>query len=144
MADHDSSDEEEKTIADDIVVTKYKMAGDMANSILKKIIAECKDGASVRAICETGDRLIVEETGKVYKKEKELTKGIGFPTCISVNNIICHFTPLQSEPDMTLADGDVVKIDFGVHIDVSLHVWVTPLLLERQRRTRSRGGKLMC
>jgi len=117
MADHDSSDEEEKTIADDIVVTKYKMAGDMANSILKKIIAECKDGASVRAICETGDRLIVEETGKVYKKEKELTKGIGFPTCISVNNIICHFTPLQSEPDMTLADGDVVKIDFGVHID---------------------------
>ena len=117
MADHDSSDEEEKTIADDIVVTKYKMAGDMANAILKKTIAECKAGASVRSICEFGDKLIVEETGKVYKKEKELTKGIGFPTCISVNNIICHFTPLQSEPDMTLADGDVVKIDFGVHID---------------------------
>merc|ERR1712168_1248292 len=117
MADHDSSDDEEKTIADDIVVTKYKMAGDMANAILKKIILECKAGASVRAVCELGDRMMVEETGKVYKKEKELTKGIGFPTCISVNNIICHFSPLLSEPDMTLADGDVVKIDFGVHID---------------------------
>ena len=31
--DRDSSDdEEEKTIADDVVVTKYKMSGDMANS----------------------------------------------------------------------------------------------------------------
>jgi len=117
MADHDSSDEEEKTIADDIVVTKYKMAGDMANAILKKIILECKVDASVRAICELGDKMITEETGKVYKKEKELTKGIGFPTCISVNNIICHFTPLQSEPDVILCEGDVVKIDFGVHID---------------------------
>jgi len=118
MADHDlSEDEEEKTIADDIVVTKYKMAGDMANAILKKIVAACKADTSVRSVCELGDKLIVEEMGKVYKKEKELTKGIGFPTCISVNNIICHFSPLLSEPDMTLADGDVVKIDFGVHID---------------------------
>jgi len=113
----DSSDEEEKTIADDIVVTKYKMAGDMANAILKKIIIECKAGASVRTLCEFGDKLITEKTNEVYKKEKELKKGIGFPTCISVNNIICHFSPLLSEQDMILNDGDVVKIDFGVHID---------------------------
>lgn len=117
MAERDSSDEEERTIADDLVVTKYKMAGDMANAILKKIILECKAGASVRSICELGDKMIVDETGKVYKKEKELKKGIGFPTCISVNNIICHFSPLLSEQDMTLSDGDTVKIDFGVHID---------------------------
>ena len=31
MADRDSGDEEELTIADDVVVTKYKMAADMAN-----------------------------------------------------------------------------------------------------------------
>jgi len=119
MADRgDSSDEEEeKTIADDVVVTKYKMAGDMANGILKKLVVECKTGASARSICELGDKLIIEETNKVYKKEKELKKGIGFPTCISVNNIICHFSPLLSENDMVLNDGDVIKIDFGVHID---------------------------
>jgi len=118
MADRDyESEEEEQTIADDVVVTKYKMAGDMANAILKKIVAEIKDGASARSICILGDTLITEETSKVYKKEKELKKGIGFPTCISINNIICHFSPLLSESDMTLKDGDVVKIDFGVHID---------------------------
>ena len=43
--------------------------------------------------------------------------GIAFPTCISVNNVICHYSPLISEPDTVLADGDVVKIDMGAHID---------------------------
>jgi len=51
-----------------------------------------------------------EETGKVFKKEKELKKGIAFPTCVSVNNCICHFSPLKSEPDYILKDGDVVKL----------------------------------
>merc|ERR1711994_114538 len=36
---------------------------------------------------------------------------------ISVNNCICHFSPLVTEPDVTLADGDLVKIDLGAHID---------------------------
>jgi len=113
----DSSDEDEKTIADDLVVTKYKMAGDMANVILKELVMQCKDGASVRMLCELGDKLITEKTNNVFKKEKEMTKGIGFPTCISVNNIICHFSPLLSEADMTLSTGNLVKIDLGVHID---------------------------
>jgi methionine aminopeptidase len=37
-------------------------------------------------------------------------KGISFPTCISVNNVIGHCSPLASEPDQLLADGDVVKM----------------------------------
>ncbi|XP_002163189.3 proliferation-associated protein 2G4 isoform X2 [Hydra vulgaris] len=117
MADKDSGDEEELTIADDVVVTKYKMAGDITNGVLKAIIAECKDGASARAICELGDKLILEETNKIYKKEKELKKGIGFPTCICINNVVCHFSPLQSETDMILKTGDLVKIDLGTHVD---------------------------
>ncbi|KAJ8306887.1 hypothetical protein KUTeg_014971 [Tegillarca granosa] len=71
MAD---KEEQEPTPAQDIVVTKYKMAGDMVN-------------------------------------------GIAFPTCVSVNNCICHFSPLKSEPDVILKDGDVVKVDLGAQID---------------------------
>lgn len=119
MADKgsDSGEEEDPTIAEDVVVTKYKMAGDMANRILKKIIEAATAETTARTLCQLGDNLIEEETGKVYKKEKELKKGIAFPTCISVNNCVCHFSPLMSEPDITLQDGDLVKIDFGVHID---------------------------
>lgn len=54
---------------------------------------------------------------QVYKKEKEMKKGIAFPTCLSINNCVCHFSPVRSEPDVLLKNGDVVKIDLGAHID---------------------------
>lgn len=46
-----------------------------------------------------------------------MKKGIAFPTCLSVNNCVCHFSPIRSEPDVLLKEGDVVKIDLGAHID---------------------------
>lgn len=110
-----NEDEPEKTIADDRVVTKYKMAGGMANSIMVDICRLCVIGASVKEICEKGDAMILEETNKVLKSEKN--KGIGFPVCVSRNYHICHFSPSEQEDDQILEDGDVVKIDFGVHID---------------------------
>merc|ERR1719408_964163 len=43
-------------------------------------------------------------------------KGIAFPTCISVNEIIGHFSPLQGE-GRQLKAGDVVKVDMACHLD---------------------------
>ncbi|XP_026101318.1 proliferation-associated protein 2G4-like [Carassius auratus] len=110
-------DQQEQTIADDLVVTKYKMGADIANQALKVVIEAAKPGVSVLSLCEKGDAFIAAETGKVFKKEKEIKKGIAFPTCVSVNNCVCHFSPLKSDPDYTLKDGDLVKIDLGVHVD---------------------------
>lgn len=114
MADKDDI---EKTIAEDLVVTKYKMAGTIVNQVLKQVLEKCVAGASVRENCEYGDKLLLEETSKVFKKEKDLKKGIAFPTCISVNNCICHFSPIASEPDQILKEGDMVKVDLGAHVD---------------------------
>ncbi|XP_060658379.1 proliferation-associated protein 2G4 [Drosophila nasuta] len=113
----DVEKEPEKTIAEDLVVTKYKLAGEIVNKTLKAVIELCVVDASVREICTKGDNLLTEETGKVYKKEKELKKGIAFPTCLSVNNCVCHFSPAKNDADYTLKAGDVVKIDLGAHID---------------------------
>ncbi|XP_054731503.1 proliferation-associated protein 2G4 [Anastrepha obliqua] len=107
----------EKTIAEDLVVTKYKLAGEIVNKTLKAVIDLCVTDASVRDVCTKGDNLIIEETNKVYKKEKDLKKGIAFPTCLSINNCVCHFSPSKNDPDYTLKEGDVVKIDLGAHID---------------------------
>lgn len=107
----------EKTTAEPLVVTKYKMAGDMVNRVLKLVLEKCVVDASVREICEYGDGLITEETSNVFKKEKEMKKGIAFPTCISVNNCICHFSPIPSEADYILKEGDLAKVDLGAHID---------------------------
>jgi len=109
--------EELPTIADDLVVTKYKMSAEIVNKVLKELVDSCKVTGSVRDLCILGDKRLAEETSKAFKKDKKLTKGIAFPTCVSVNNCICHFSPLTTEPDVILADGDMVKIDMGAHID---------------------------
>ena len=36
--------------------------------------------------------------------------GIAFPTCISINNCVCHFSPLRSDTPMILSDGNLVKM----------------------------------
>lgn len=62
----------------------------MLVGVLKKVIEHCVDGASCREISEIGDKLIIEECGKVFKKEKELKRGSTSPyiaeIACSVNN----------------------------------------------------------
>ncbi|XP_072308831.1 proliferation-associated protein 2G4-like [Eucyclogobius newberryi] len=112
-----SDDEPEQTIAEDLVVTKYKMAGEIANRALNLVVDAAKPLVSVLSLCEKGDAYIMQETGKVFKREKEMKKGTAFPTSVSVNHCVCHFSPLKSDPDCILKDGDLVKVDLGVHVD---------------------------
>lgn len=35
-----------------------------------------KSGVSVLSLCEKGDAMIMEETGKIFKKEKDMKKGM--------------------------------------------------------------------
>lgn len=101
----------------DIVVTKYNMGAEIVNAVLKELVGKCKEGQSIGELIDEGDRLLQERSAKLFKKDKKMKKGIAFPTCVSVNNCICHYSPLKSEPDKLLKDGDVVKVDLGVHID---------------------------
>ncbi|XP_064464227.1 proliferation-associated protein 2G4-like [Ornithodoros turicata] len=133
--------EDEPTIAQDLVVTKYKMAGEMVNNILKQLIEMCKAGTTVLSICDEGDKLLVEETSKVFKKEKELKKGIAFPTCVSVNNCICHYSPLRSDAQYTLKDGDVVKLDLGAHIDGFIAVVAHTVVVGASKDNKVTGRK---
>ena len=42
---------------------------------MQQVIEKCVDGANILEVCEFGDKLMIEETAKVYKKEKEMKKG---------------------------------------------------------------------
>jgi curved DNA binding protein len=59
-----------------------------------------------------------EELKKVYnsKKSKKMERGISFPTCISVNETMGHFSPLKDD-SFDLKEGDVAKIMTGCHFD---------------------------
>lgn len=139
-SDSDSEDEE-PTIAEESVVTKYKSAGEIANRILRKIIEASTAGSTVCSLCQLGDKLILEETSKVFKKEKAMKKGIAFPTCISVNNCVCHFSPLLSEAAVILKDGDIVKIDLGVHIDGFIAVVGHTVVVGASKENKVTGRK---
>jgi methionine aminopeptidase len=39
-----------------------------------------------------GDQLITMQCANIYKSKKT-EKGVAFPTCISVNEVVCHGIP---------------------------------------------------
>jgi len=129
------------TISDDLVVTKYMMAAEITNKVLKELVEACKPEASVRELCILGDQRLTEETSKAFKKDKKLLKGIAFPTCISVNNCICHYSPLVSEADTILSDGDLVKLDLGAHIDGFIAVVAHSLVIGASADSPVEGRK---
>ncbi|KAI1796851.1 proliferation-associated protein 1 [Ganoderma leucocontextum] len=111
---------EESTAAADF--TKYKTAAEIANNVMKKLVGLAVEGATVLDLCVEGDKLIEAGTGAVHNKSVKgvkVSKGIAFPTCVSVNNTVSHFSPLESDPSsgQVLAKGDVVKLHLGAHID---------------------------
>ncbi|KAJ6922563.1 ERBB-3 BINDING PROTEIN 1-like [Populus alba x Populus x berolinensis] len=117
MSSDDEREERELDLTSPEVVTKYKSAAEIVNKALQLVISECKPKAKIVDICEKGDSFIREQTGNMYKNvKKKIERGVAFPTCVSVNNTICHFSPLASD-ELVLEEGDIVKIDLGCHID---------------------------
>eukprot|EP00401_Gymnodinium_catenatum_P050842 CAMPEP_0117513916 /NCGR_PEP_ID=MMETSP0784-20121206/29800_1 /TAXON_ID=39447 /ORGANISM="" /LENGTH=392 /DNA_ID=CAMNT_0005309695 /DNA_START=106 /DNA_END=1284 /DNA_ORIENTATION=- len=119
MSDHDSENEEVADLSSPDVTTKYRAAGDIVNLALSKVLEACVDGADIVTLCELGDGIMLEETGKLYNKkvkEKKIEKGIAFPTCVSVNELVGHYSPLKGE-SRALKSGDLVKVDMACHID---------------------------
>ncbi|KAJ2827518.1 hypothetical protein FBU31_003152, partial [Coemansia sp. 'formosensis'] len=76
------------TIANTNVVTKYKAAADVTNSVLRKVISACKVDSKIIDLCKLGDAAIELGLSTQYTKDKNLSKGIAYPTSVSVNNIV--------------------------------------------------------
>jgi len=112
--------EEDTSLANSDVTTKYQEAAKIAQSSLLEIIHLCVPGASIVELCRAGDQMIVQKASMIFRakqKSKPVEKGIAFPVCISVNECVCHNSPLTTDTGMTLKEDDMVKIDLGVHVD---------------------------
>jgi len=110
--------DDQSFITNQSIFTKYQTAANICNLAMEAVIAGCVDGAKVIDLCKLGDSIIEEEAKKVYNKGN-IKKGIAFPTCVSPDNIICHVSPLDGEPDseITLKTGSMVRIELAAHID---------------------------
>ena len=74
--------------------------------------------ADIYTVCQAIDTMIEEATKATFnsRKSKKMERGIAFPTCISVNHVMGHYSPMSDE-STKLADGDVAKIICGAHFD---------------------------
>lgn len=69
---------------------------------------------------------LIDLANKIENKIKELTEydptnplksGIAFPTGLSVNNCAAHWTPNPGDTFQILKEDDLIKIDYGVHLN---------------------------
>jgi len=130
--DEVEDEEAANDLSDSDVVTKYRAAGTIANEVLAKVMAACVPGVKAVELCQLGDDAIEELVGKIYngkaKDGKKIDKGIAFPTCISPTACVGHYSPLASEDTVEIKEGDLVKIDLGVHVDGYIAVVAHTLL----------------
>lgn len=142
----DSESEEVSDLSNPDVTTKYQAAAAIINKALAMVAENCVPGADIASVCEIGDRLIEEEVGKLYnKKDKEgrkMEKGIAFPTCISVNELIGHFSPLKGE-SRPLGPGDVAKIDCACHFDGFIAAAAHTVLVGGEKAEDKRADVIM-
>ena len=82
---------------------------------IKETKEKCVPGASVVDLCQLGDSSILDMTA-AFAKKADYKKGIAFPTCLSLNGHLAHFSPLRGS-DTLLKTGDLVKLEMGTHVD---------------------------
>jgi len=115
MSDVESEEEVVPDCANPTVLGNYLHVGQVVTNVMTELIKKCVAGANVYDLCAYGDNEMIARFAKTHKNMKE--KGVGFPTCVSVNHVAGHYCPLKAEGATVLQEGDVVKIDIGGHFD---------------------------
>jgi methionine aminopeptidase len=105
---------------------------------LAVVLAAIKQGETVLNLCAAGNESINTLCSETLIGAK---KGIAFPTCVSVNNLLCHVSPLASDPEasVALANGDVVRIELGAHIDGYIALVGTTVVVGATKATAVSG-----
>lgn len=100
----------EETIANEEVMQKYRASAAAVNEAILKVAQQAiVPGVRVVDLCELGDKFIREKTGSFMRKKKSMLRGVAFPTCVSLNNNLCHFTPDEGDATVT-KEGDIVRM----------------------------------
>ena len=89
------------------VCTKYQEASKIVNLTLEGLVAQTIVGAKVLDLCKFGTTVMEAAASKLYTKKvngKSVDRGVAFPVCVSVNDVVCNCSPLNdAEPDSTVS-----------------------------------------
>jgi methionyl aminopeptidase len=113
-----------------LIPQQYRTSGNIVREVKPLVESAVKPGAKFLEVCD------------LVRKEVERRGGrLAFPTGIGVNEVTAHYAPQEGD-ESVFAEEDLVKVDFGVHVDgyvtdTSVTVTLNPkfdLLLEATQR----------
>ena len=103
---------------DDEFLNDYRKAAEVHRQVRQHVQAIAKPGIAMSQLAdeiEDGVRALTGHQG--LEPRDALKAGMGFPTGLCLNNIAAHWTPNPGAKEVILQHDDVLKVDFGVHVN---------------------------
>src|SRR3990172_5890528 len=103
------------------ILRKLMLAGQIAGRARNFGVELLKNGVSA-----------FEVAWKVDEKIIELGEKPAFPTCLSINDIAAHYSPVLND-SLIIKDGDYVKLDLGAHMDGYISDTAVTVIVGREK-----------
>jgi methionyl aminopeptidase len=104
---------------DDNFLSDYRQAAEIHRQVRQHTQKQLiKPGATLSSIAQAIEDGVYALTGHDGLENGDgLKAGLGFPTGLCLNNIAAHYTPNPGFKEVVLGRDDVLKVDFGVHVN---------------------------
>ena len=103
---------------DDEFLNDYRKAAEVHRQVRQHAQTLAKPGVTMSKLAqeiEDGVRALTGHQG--IELGDPLKAGMAFPTGLCLNNIAAHWTPNPGGKEVVLQYDDVLKVDFGVHVN---------------------------
>jgi methionyl aminopeptidase len=103
---------------DDGFLNDYRKAAEVHRQVRQYVQTIVKPGVTMSKLAdeiEEGVRALTGHQG--LETGDALKAGMGFPTGLCLNNVAAHWTPNPGGKEVVLQYDDVLKVDFGVHVN---------------------------
>lgn len=105
-------------LEDPTLLNDYRKAAEVHRQVRYWVQDNVKPGQILRDIAtgiEDGVRSLLGNPG--IEPGDALKSGMGFPTGLCLNHETAHYTPNPGQHDVVLKRQDVMKVDYGVHVN---------------------------
>jgi len=103
---------------DDDFLRDYRKAAEVHRQVRQHVQMIAKPGISMTQLADAIEDGVRALTGhQALQTGDALKGGMGFPTGLCLNNVAAHWTPNPGGKEVILQYDDVLKVDFGVHVN---------------------------
>ena len=88
-----------------MIPEQYRSSGRITSQVKGLVPAQVRPGVSFVEVCDFVRREVESRGGR-----------LAFPTGIGVNQVTAHYAPQDGDLSV-FREADLVKVDFGVHVD---------------------------